>query len=45
MTEKELTENEALIEIKKNDNIRKYLKDFKFKKVIFVKNKIINILI
>jgi len=45
VTEKELTENEALIEIKKNDKINKYLEDKKFKKVIFIKNKIINILI
>jgi leucyl-tRNA synthetase len=45
VTEKELTENEALKEIKKNDKIKKYLEDKKFKKVIFVKNKIINILI
>ena len=45
VSKRELTENEALKEIKKNDKINKYLDDKKFKKVIFVKNKIINILI
>ena len=45
VTKRELIENEALKEIKKNDKIYKYLKNKKFKKVIFVKNKIINILI
>jgi leucyl-tRNA synthetase len=45
VTERELTKDDALKEIEKNDKIRNYLEDKKFKKVIFVKNKIINILV
>jgi len=44
-TQEELTENEAIKKIKKNDKIGKYLENKKLKKVIFVKNKIINILV
>ena len=44
ISKEELTENEALKIIKKNDKIGKYLENKEFKKVIFVKNKIINII-
>ncbi len=41
---KDLSENQFLEEIKKFDKVSKYLKDNKIKKIIYVKNKIINIL-
>ena len=44
-TKKDLPEKDALIEAKKNENIKKNLKDKKIIKNIFVKNKIINFII
>ena len=41
---KDLSENQFLEEIKKFDKISKYLKNNKIRKIIYVKNKIINIL-
>ena len=43
--ERDIPENELLIKIKENQNIDKYLKNKKEKKIIFIKNKIINIIV
>ncbi len=42
---RDIPENELLIKIKKNQNIDKYLNNKKEKKIIFIKNKIINIIV
>jgi len=42
---RDLTEHNLIEEIKKNNNLKKYLENNKFKKVIYVKNRLINIII
>ena len=44
-TKKNILEKEVLENIKKDDNIMKYLRDSDVKKKIFVPNKLINIII
>ena len=43
--QRDITENEVLNKIKENENLNKYLDDKKQKKIIFIKNKIINIIV
>ena len=43
--DRDLTESNLLEEIKRNSNLKKYLENNKFKKVIYVKNRLINIII
>ena len=43
--EKNLTEDELSVQLKKNKELDKYIKDKKIKKKIFVPNKLINIII
>lgn len=42
---KDVLEESLIEEIKKDNKLKKYIIDKKFKKVIFVKNKLINIII
>ena len=42
---RDIPENELLTKIKENQNIDKYLNNKKEKKIIFIKNRIINIII
>ena len=44
-TKKNINENEVLENIKKENNIMKYLKDLKIRKKIYIPNKLINIII
>ncbi len=41
----DINERDLLIEIKKNEKISKFLKDKEIKKSIYVKNKLINLII
>ena len=43
--QRDISENEVLNKIKENENLNKYLDDKEQKKIIFIKNKIINIII
>jgi len=43
--QRDITEKEVLNKIKENKNLNKYLDDKKQKKIIFIKNKIINIIV
>ncbi len=43
--EKEINEKELLLKIKENDKINNHIKDKQIKKTIFIKNKLINIII
>ena len=43
--ERDISEENILLNIKKNDNLKKYLGNNKLSKVIFIKNKIINIIV
>ena len=45
LIKKDLNENEVYRNILENSNARKYIKDKKIKKTIFVKNKVINYII
>jgi leucyl-tRNA synthetase len=45
MVKRDLKENEVLNEIKSNTTTKKLLKDQKIRKIIFVSNKLINIII
>ncbi len=42
---KEINEKDLLFKIKKNEKVNKYLKDNKIKKSIYIKNKLINLII
>ena len=44
-TKKDLDENEIFNEIKKDDKLSKYIDEDKIKKKIYIKNKIINLII
>ena len=44
-TDRDVSEENLLLIIKKNVNLKKYLDNKEIKKVIFIKNKIINIII
>ena len=43
--QRDISENEVLNKIKENENLNKYLDNKKQKKIIFIKNKIINIIV
>ena len=43
--EKDITEKKLLESVRKNKNLEKFLINTKIKKVIFVKNKLMNILL
>ena len=42
---KEINEKDLLFEIKKNEKVNKYLKDNEIKKSIYIKNKLINLIV
>ena len=42
---KDINEKDLLIEIKKNENINKFLMNKKIKKSIYIKNKLINLIV
>ena len=44
-TKKDLDENEIFNEIKKDDKLSKYINEDKIKKRIFIKNKIMNLIL
>jgi len=43
--DKDISEKEILIEINKNKKIEKFLKDKKIKKSIYIKNKLLNLIL
>ena len=43
--DKEINEKDLLSEIKKNEKVNKYLKDNEIKKSIYIKNKLINLIV
>ena len=43
--ERNISQEKLLLKIKKNNNLDKYLDDKSFTKIIFVKNKLINIIL
>ena len=44
ISESDTTEEQLLKRIKEDDNINKYIKDKKIKKIIYIKNKLINLI-